>query len=111
MTSVLDKEKILEENRRIHGLENHLYLARHPEQTNFFQNSCVEKTLDQVCAQLNSEANVLDLGCGTGYLFLRFLRRGFNVTGLDISREMIQITNNSIAQNEKTPRASFSRRC
>ncbi|GIS85313.1 MAG: hypothetical protein CM1200mP16_16130 [Nitrospina sp.] len=53
----------------------------------------------------------LDLGCGTGYLFLRFLRRGFNVTGLDISSEMIEITNNSIAQNEKTPRASFSRRC
>ena len=101
MTSVLDKEKILEENRRIHGLENHLYLARHPEQTNFFQNSCVEKTLDQICAQLNPEAKVLDLGCGTGYLFLRFLRRGFNVTGLDISSEMIQITNNSIAQNEK----------
>jgi hypothetical protein len=33
------KEKVLEENRRVHALENRLYLSRHPEQTNFFQNA------------------------------------------------------------------------
>jgi len=101
MASTLDKEKILEENRRVHSLENRLYLARHPEQTNFFQNSLVEKTLDHICAQLDQNAKILDLGCGTGYLFLRFLRRGFNVTGLDISNDMVQVINNSIHENEK----------
>jgi 2-polyprenyl-3-methyl-5-hydroxy-6-metoxy-1,4-benzoquinol methylase len=74
--TTLFKEKILEENRRVHALENQLYLCRHPEQTNFFQNFIVEKTLDQICCDLDANAKVLDLGCGTGYLFLRFLRRG-----------------------------------
>ena len=46
MTTPL-KEKVLEENRRVHALENQLYLSRHPEQTNFFQNLIVEKNLDQ----------------------------------------------------------------
>ncbi|MEK9627415.1 MAG: class I SAM-dependent methyltransferase [Nitrospinota bacterium] len=100
MTSALLKEKILEENRRVHALENQLYLSRHPEQTNFFQNGIVENTLNQICSQLKTDAKILDLGCGTGYLFLRFLRRGFDVTGLDLSNEMIQVLRNSVPENE-----------
>ena len=100
MTTLL-KEKVLEENRRVHALENRLYLSRHPEQTNFFQNFIAEKTLDQICCDLNPSAKVLDLGCGTGYLFLRFLRRGFDVTGLDLSNEMIQVLQKSISESEK----------
>jgi ubiquinone/menaquinone biosynthesis C-methylase UbiE len=100
MTTLL-KEKILEENRRVHALENKLYLSRHPEQTNFFQNSIAEKTLDQICCDLDTNAKILDLGCGTGYLFLRFLRRGFDVTGLDLSSEMIQVLKNSVSESEK----------
>ena len=100
MTTLL-KEKVLEENRRVHALENELYLSRHPEQTNFFQNFIVENTLDKICCDLDSNSKVLDLGCGTGYLFLRFLRRGFDVTGLDLSEEMIQVLKNSVSENEK----------
>ena len=100
MTTLL-KEKVLEENRRVHALENQLYLSRHPEQTNFFQNLIVKKTLDQICCDLDANAKVLDLGCGTGYLFLRFLRRGFDVTGLDLSSEMIQVLKNSVSESEK----------
>ena len=101
MTSTLLKEKVLEENRRVHALENQLYLSRHPEQTNFFQNYIVERTLDQICLGLDRDAKILDLGCGTGYLFLRFLRRGFDVTGLDLSAEMIEVLKKSIAEKEK----------
>ena len=100
MTTLL-KEKVLEENRRVHALENQLYLSRHPEQTNFFQNYIAEKTLDKVCCDLDANAKILDLGCGTGYLFLRFLQRGFDVTGLDLSSEMIQVLKNSISESEK----------
>jgi ubiquinone/menaquinone biosynthesis C-methylase UbiE len=99
--TILLKEKVLEENRRVHALENELYLSRHPEQTNFFQNFIVENTLDQICCDLDSNAKVLDLGCGTGYLFLRFLRRGFDVTGLDLSEEMIQVLKNSVSESQK----------
>ena len=101
MASTLVKEKILEENRRVHALENKLYLPRHPEQTNFFQERIVDKTLDLFCSQLNPNSKILDLGCGTGYLFLRLLRRGFQVTGVDLSSQMIQVLENSIAENEK----------
>jgi ubiquinone/menaquinone biosynthesis C-methylase UbiE len=100
MTTLL-KEKVLEENRRVHALENQLYLSRHPEQTNFFQNFIAEETLNQICSDLDKNAKVLDLGCGTGYLFLRFLKRGFDVTGLDLSSEMIQVLKNSVSESEK----------
>ena len=101
MTSSLVKAKVLDENRRVHALENKLYLPRHPEQTNFFQENIVENTLYLICSQLSPNAKILDLGCGTGYLLLRFLRRGFYVTGVDISSEMIQALTSSISEREK----------
>jgi ubiquinone/menaquinone biosynthesis C-methylase UbiE len=96
------KEKVLEENRRVHALENQLYLSRHPEQTNFFQNSILEKTVDKVCITLKPDAKILDLGCGTGYLSLRFLSKGYHVTGLDLSQEMIQVFEESIPEELKS---------
>ena len=92
----INKEKVLEENRRVHALENRLYLSRHPEQTNFFQNAILEKTVDKVCVTLKPNAKILDLGCGTGYLSLGFLSKGYLVTGLDLSQEMIRAFEESI---------------
>ncbi|MFA6119053.1 MAG: methyltransferase domain-containing protein [Parachlamydiales bacterium] len=37
-----------------------------------------------------SEANILDLGCGTGLSSIEFFKAGFQVTGIDITPEMIQ---------------------
>ena len=44
----LTREKVLEENKRVHKLEDQFYLERHPEQTNFYQSRLVKKTVDQV---------------------------------------------------------------
>ena len=96
--SPVTKEKVLEENRRVHALENRLYLSRHPEQTNFFQKSILEKTVAKVCVTLKPDAKILDLGCGTGYLSLGFLSKGYHVTGLDLSQEMIQAFEESIPE-------------
>lgn len=84
------RERILEENRRIHALENKLYLSRHPEQTNVYQNALLERSLDRFCEILQKpDAHILDLGCGTGYLYLRFLSRGYHMTGVDLSEDLI----------------------
>jgi SAM-dependent methyltransferase len=39
---------------------------------------------------LPEKARVLDLCCGTGYTAARFVERGFDVTGLDGSKEMLR---------------------
>ncbi len=89
MADLINKDKVLEENRRVHALENRLYLSRHPEQTNYFQSSILKKTVNKICVTLKPGAKILDLGCGTGYLSREFLSKGYDVTGLDLSEEMI----------------------
>jgi ubiquinone/menaquinone biosynthesis C-methylase UbiE len=42
-------------------------------------------------AQLARGPEVLDLGCGTGNLTLRLAARGFHVTGVDLSPEMLDL--------------------
>ncbi|SVB80575.1 uncharacterized protein METZ01_LOCUS233429, partial [marine metagenome] len=74
MQSTLTREEVIEENKRVHKLEDKFYLDRHPEQTNFFQTRILRKTIDQVCSAMNSsKGSILELGCGTGYLYLEFL--------------------------------------
>ena len=101
MASPVNKDKVLEENRRVHALENRLYLSRHPEQTNYFQSSILERTVNKVCVTLKPGSKILDLGCGTGYLSREFLSKGYNVTGLDLSKEMIQTFEDSISVSLK----------
>ncbi|HMF14560.1 MAG TPA: methyltransferase domain-containing protein [Gemmataceae bacterium] len=41
---------------------------------------------------------LIDLGCGTGRLLLDFAGRGFDVTGVDLSEEMLRVAASKIAQ-------------
>ena len=96
------QEKILAENRRVHALEGDLYLSRHPEQTNFFQNGILQNSINSFCAELgNKESRILELGCGTGYLYLQLLARGHRMTGVDLSPEMIEGLNGEIPATAK----------
>ena len=96
------QENILAENRRIHALESGLYLQRHPEQTNFFQTGILSKSLDRLCAESgNRESNILDLGCGTGYLTLPLLARGHRITGVDLSNDMLDVLRQRIPESAK----------
>jgi len=100
--SVLIKKKVIEENIRVHALEDRFYLARHPEQTNFFQSRILRSAVNRVCSLIHPpKANVLELGCGTGYLYLEFLRRGCNITGVDLSVNMINILEEHIPSDAK----------
>ncbi len=57
----------------------------------------LDKAKDRIAENIRTGDRVLDVGCGTGTLALRCLRRGAKVTGLDCSRFML-------AQAEKRAR-------
>ena len=93
------QRKIIDENRRVHALENRLYLRRHPEQTNWWQKRLLNETLDDYCDRLNLPgARLLDAGCGTGYVYLPLLTRGYNMTGVDLSAEMVGVLEESLPE-------------
>jgi ubiquinone/menaquinone biosynthesis C-methylase UbiE len=50
----------------------------------------IEKIYNHV-ARLARGPEVLDLGCGTGNLTVRLAARGFRVTGVDLSPEMLEL--------------------
>lgn len=100
-------EKVLNENILVHALESKEYLLCHPEQTNFYQYAHLIKTINKVIHLLpDNSCKILDLGCGTGYLFLEFLRRGFEVTGIDLSPKMIEALEEKIPADLK-PKANL----
>jgi 2-polyprenyl-3-methyl-5-hydroxy-6-metoxy-1,4-benzoquinol methylase len=52
---------------------------------------------------------LLDVGCGTGHWSAYFARRGFDVTGVDIAPDMIEVAR-TLARNEGLDNASFEAR-
>ncbi len=50
---------------------------------------------------------VLDLGCGTGRLALRFLEAGYEVTGLDLSADMLALAEIRCAKHRIRGEAGF----
>lgn len=45
---------------------------------------------------IKKKGSILDLGCGTGEFIHRFLKDGYDVTGVDISDKMIKVANEKI---------------
>ncbi len=105
MSTLLDselKEQVLEENRRVHSLENAEYLSRHPEQTNRFQQNVLKSTLDKFESYLSgTDSEILDVGCGTGYLYLPLMNRGYRLTGVDLSPTLLDVLEEKIPEDKK----------
>ncbi|MEC2076488.1 class I SAM-dependent DNA methyltransferase [Metabacillus fastidiosus] len=47
----------------------------------------------------NSGKKILDIGCGTGEIAIRLAKQGFEVTGVDLSEEMLAVANAKAAEN------------
>ncbi|WP_163101876.1 class I SAM-dependent DNA methyltransferase [Peribacillus alkalitolerans] len=60
----------------------------------------VERFVEQA-QKLRKECNtILDIGCGTGEIAIRFAKKGYNVTGVDLSEEMLMIASEKSAQHD-----------
>jgi ubiquinone/menaquinone biosynthesis C-methylase UbiE len=57
----------------------------------------LEPYLDRLAEGLSSR-RALDLGCGTGVVSLALARRGFDVLGIDHSREMLDLAEQKLAE-------------
>ena len=50
-----------------------------------------EYNLELILAQGEKPLNILELGCGTGNITVELLEKGYEVVGIDISEEMLEI--------------------
>jgi SAM-dependent methyltransferase len=61
-----------------------------------------EAEVDYVCALIEKfgpgSKSILDLGCGTGSHGFHFAQRGYDVSGVDLSRKMVSIANQKKAE-------------
>lgn len=66
---------------------------------NFRDNEKFNNELEKFANLLPVSGNVLDAGCGVGIPVSKFLvRRGFKVTGIDISRKMIDLAKQNVPE-------------
>ena len=72
--------------------------AHHYEQNKFTQNTLAEVDFFLSLFPLAKGSRVVDVGCGTGRHSIELAKRGFNVTGLDISEGMLQVAETNAAQ-------------
>jgi 2-polyprenyl-3-methyl-5-hydroxy-6-metoxy-1,4-benzoquinol methylase len=80
-------------NIEVHRLEAAIYDAVHPEIFGSFEQRRIARDLDLISSVVPEQPapHVLDLGCGTGNLTLKYLQRGYWVRAVDISPEMIGV--------------------
>jgi len=70
--------------------------------------------IDYISSLINNYApntnNILDLGCGTGLHAINLADKGYNISGIDQSQDMIKIANNRLStlSNSKSNLLKFS---
>ncbi len=86
-------DTIRSSNIEVHNREAAIYDAIHPEIFGLFEQRKITRDLDLIASIMptRSPVRVLDIGCGTGNLTIKYLKRGYKVKAVDISPEMIGI--------------------
>ncbi len=67
-------------------------------------NKIIRRLSDEFNKHLGEHASIIDIGCGPGYHSLELSRYGFNVTGIDLSSESIDIAREYAHNNPEPPK-------
>ena len=86
------QQRILRANIEHHDRNVALYECSHPNLSHFYERYLLRQDLAELERLLaGRKVQALDVGAGTGRLTLEFARRGWDVTALDCSREMLRV--------------------
>ncbi len=84
--------RIKDENIKVHNIEAEIYDTIHSEIFNTYEQEKTTKDVQIILREIIvKNPAVLDIGCGTGNLSLKFLKYGCKVTGVDVSRNMLDM--------------------
>lgn len=102
------RQSILDANRELHREEAALYDRIHPELTNGEEAARLRRMLDAAEKGLPSGGakTALDIGAGTGFVTAELVRRGFKVTAVDISPEMLEVLEKKFASEVQAGKAA-----
>jgi len=101
-TDELQAARIIEANHRVHAREASIYDRVHPEIFGAFEQKCIRSDLEIVYSLFEHQPlRVMDLGCGTGNLALKFLEAGHFVRAVDLSGEMLSVLETKIQDTWK----------
>ncbi len=91
-------DTIRHSNIEVHNWEAAIYDSIHLEIFGSFQQRMIIRDLDLIASVIPTDSGirVVDIGCGTGNLTLKYVNRRYRVKAIDISPEMIAMLQSKI---------------
>ena len=96
--------RIIRENVEHHDASAPIYDISHPNLTHLYERRLLREDMAALEGLLagKEEVRAVDVGAGTGRLALEFARRGWDVTAVDNSREMLRLAHD---KHQRLPEA------
>jgi 2-polyprenyl-3-methyl-5-hydroxy-6-metoxy-1,4-benzoquinol methylase len=92
------REQIHQANVKAHRFEAKYFEMLHPEIYNMVEQKRLTRSLKKIAKLVSSNGKkALDFGAGTGNVTGKLLRMGYEVTAVDISKEMCKVLRNRYA--------------
>lgn len=95
-------KKVREENEEWHDKESEMYDQIRSELWNFHEQKRISQDLDKIDNLVNGN-KVIDIGCGTGNLVLKFSQMQYKVDGVDISEKMLKTLRSKLNGDHRGP--------
>ncbi len=96
----ITESNIIKDNAEAHNNIADVYDIKHPEIYNAIEQRRLEQTIEVLLNKMSkNNPNILDFGCGTGNLTLKFLNKGCSVTACDVSKIELDILMRKVINN------------